>query len=110
VTSNPTQISAATALVQLLQEFGDLPPLYWQISNHQLYRGDLYGFASVPDPRPVMATWAEALGATVAETQFPYTNDEPYAQFAVETLWRVVRIRIVMSCPASALAETAVAA
>ena len=110
-TSSPiSQHGAAVALVQLLKEFGDLPPLYWQISNHEFYRGGLYGFASFPDPRPVMAVWAEALGATVTETQFPYTNDETYAQFAVETLWRDVRVRIVMSCPASVLAETAVAA
>ncbi|MER8219742.1 hypothetical protein ABTZ58_03910 [Streptomyces sp. NPDC094143] len=97
--------------MQLLKEFGDLPPLYWQVSNHERYRGDLYGFASLPDPRPVMAVWAEALGATVTQSQFPYTNDEVYAQFAVETLWRDVRVRIVMSCPAAVLAsETAVAA
>ncbi|MGW0131947.1 hypothetical protein [Streptomyces sp. NPDC003299] len=108
--TNPiSQHGAAIALVQLLHEFGDLPLLYWQISNHESFQGELYGFATVPDPRPIVTAWADALGASVAESPFQYC-DQTYVQFAVETVWRDVRVRITLSCPASALAETAVAA
>ncbi|MCX4994302.1 hypothetical protein [Streptomyces longwoodensis] len=108
--TNPSpQHGAAIALVQLLEEFADLPLLYWQISNHESFRGDLYGFTTAPDPRPIVTAWADALGASVAESTFQYA-DEPHVQFTVETVWRDVRVRIILSCPASVLAETAVAA
>jgi hypothetical protein len=108
--TNPSpQHGTAVALVQLLHEFGDLPTLYWQLSNHERFVGELYGFAQVEDPRPVIAVWADALGAAVAETQFEYA-EQAHVQFTVETVWRDVRVRICLSCPASVLAETAVAA
>jgi hypothetical protein len=108
--TNPSpQHGTAVALVQLLEEFGDLPLLYWQISNHESFRGELYGFASVQDPRPIVTAWADALGTSVTESPFQH-RDETHVEFAIETVWRDVRVRICLSCPASVLAETAVAA
>ena len=108
--NNPIrQHGAAVALVQLLEEFGDLPPLAWRLSNRESLADGLSGGGMFPDPRPVAAAWADALGVAVVETPFPY-DDTTYVQFAVETVWRDVRVHIALSCPVSALAETAVAA
>lgn len=106
--ANP-QIGAATALVQLLTEFSDLPTLAWRISDHESLADSLHGGGALADPRPVVRVWAEALGGEVAETRFLY-NSEKHVQFAVETVWRDVPVLIRMSCTASVLVETAVAA
>lgn len=108
--TNPiAQHGAAVALVQLLEEFSDLPPLAWRLSNHPSLAGELSAGGVFPDPRPVAAAWADALGVHVVETPFFYA-DTTYVEFAVETVWRDVRMRICLSCPAAELAETAVAA
>ena len=108
--TNPIrQHGAAVALVQLLEEFGDLPSLAWRLSNHESLAGDLSGGGVFLDPRPVVAVWADALGVAVVETPFPY-DDTTHVEFAVETVWRDVRVRIVLSCPLAALSESAVAA
>ena len=108
--NNPIrQHGAAVALVQLLEEFGDLPPLTWHLSNRESLASGLSGGGMFPDPRPVAAAWADALGVAVVETQFPY-DDTTYVQFAVDTVWRDVRVRICLSCPLAALSESAVAA
>ncbi|MFL1904827.1 hypothetical protein ACJWDR_37845 [Streptomyces tauricus] len=108
--TNPIpQLSAATALVQLLTEFSDLPMLAWRISDRESLADSLFGGRALEDPRPVVCMWAEALGSEVTETRFPY-NGEEHIQFAVEAVWRDVPVLISMSCPASALVETAVAA
>lgn len=107
--TNPIrQHGAAVALVQLLEEFGDLPPLAWRLSNHESLADTLYGsHTRAEDPRPIVAVWAEALDTEVVQTRFEY-EDEPNVEFAVETVWRDVRVRIVMSCPVSLLvAESA---
>jgi hypothetical protein len=106
-TSSQTQISAALALTQLLQEFGDLPPLAWRISNREGLSGELSGGGMFPDPGPVVAAWADALGGAVVETPFQF-DGEPHVEFVVAMVWRDVRVRICLSCPASA--ATAVAA
>lgn len=108
--SSQTQISAATALVQLLTEYPDLPTLAWRISDRESLADRVYGSGPrMADPRPVVAVWAEALGGEVVETPFVY-DDEENVEFAVRTVWRDVPVEICMSCPASLLAETAVAA
>ncbi|CAM5718980.1 hypothetical protein [Streptomyces fumanus] len=109
--TNPiSQLSAATALVQLLTEHPDLPALSWRISAHERLAGIVQGsHTRNEDPRPIARAWAAALGTEVVETEFVF-EDEPNVECSVETVWRDVRVRIVMSCPVSALAETAVAA
>lgn len=110
MTTNPIpQLSAATALVQLLTEFSDLPMLAWRISDRESLAESLHGGGALADPRPVVRMWAEALGGEVEETRFPYLGEE-HVQFAVETVWRDVPVLIRMSCPASVLVETAVGA
>lgn len=112
MTNNSTQLSAATALVQLLQEQErlGLPRLAWRISDREPLADRLYGSGpSAVDPRPVIAAWAEALGSEVLKTPFDY-DGEPRVEFAVRTVWRDVRVEICMSYPALLLAETAVAA
>ena len=108
--SSQTQISAATALVQLLTEYPDLPTLAWRISDHASLANTLYGSGpNSEDPRPIVAAWAEALGGEVAETPFNL-DGEARVEFAVRTVWRDVPVRICMSYPVVLLAETAVAA
>lgn len=105
---NP-QHGAAVALVQLLEEFSDLPQLNWRLSNRENLAGELSAGGMFPDPRPVTAAWADALGARVIETEFQY-DGEPFIEFTVDTVWRDVSVRICLSCSVTALAETQVAA
>lgn len=107
MTSNSTQISAATALVQLLQEQErlGLPRLAWRISDLESLSGTLFGSGrSATDPRLATDAWAEALGAEVVRTPFEYGGAE-HVQFAVETVWRDVPVQICLSCLADALTE-----
>ncbi|MFI7294033.1 hypothetical protein [Streptomyces sp. NPDC050121] len=107
--SSQTQITAAIALTQILQEFGDLPPLAWRISNREGLADQLSGGGMFQDPGPVVAAWADALGASVAESPFQL-DGQPYIEFAAAVVWRDVRVRICLSCPTSALTDAAVAA
>ncbi|GAA3957219.1 hypothetical protein GCM10022384_07840 [Streptomyces marokkonensis] len=109
--TNPiSQHGAAVALVQLLEEHPTLPALSWRISAHKHLAGDLQGsHTRAEDPRPIAEAWASALGTQVIETEFLF-EDEPNLECAVETVWRDVRVRIVMSCPVSLLVASVVAA
>lgn len=107
--TNPiSQHGAAVALVQLLEEFPTLPALSWRISAHEYLADSLQGsHTRAEDPRRIAEAWASALGTKVVETAFVY-DGEPNLECLVETVWRDVRVRIVMSCPVSMLgAESA---
>lgn len=106
--SNP-QHGAAVALVQLLHEFGDLPMLTWHFSNRENLAGGLSAGGMFPDPRPVVAAWADALNVAVSEVPFQY-DGVPYVEFSLATVWRDVQVRICLSCPVSALTVSEVAA
>ncbi|MGE9282283.1 hypothetical protein ACP4B2_27565 [Streptomyces rochei] len=111
--TNPiSQHGAAVALVQLLEEFPDLPKLAWRLPENEFLSGALYGSGPrMDDPRPTAMAWAEALGAEVVEKPFLFEHTQ-HVEFAVETVWRDVPVRIYLSCPASVLpvAAEAVAA
>jgi hypothetical protein len=100
---NP-QLGPAAALVQLLTEYPDLPRLAWRVSEIDPLSDTLHGSGGRDsDPRSVIEPWAQVLGAEVRRTPFTFEGVE-CLEFRVETDWRDVRVRIVLSCPASVLA------
>lgn len=103
--TNPIrQHGAAVALVQLLEEHPTLPALSWRISAHEYLADSLQGsHTRAEDPRPIAEAITSALGTEVIETEFVF-EDEPNLECSVETVWRDVRVRIVMSCPVALLA------
>jgi len=107
--SNP-QLGAATALVQLLTEYPELRRLDWRVASNGFFAGALAGDLLMrEDARPIVAAWRVVLGGTVRENAVTFKGEERCA-FHVEARWRDVRVDLHVSCPVSALAETAVAA
>lgn len=103
--SNPTQLSAATALVQLLTEQPDLHKAAWRIPSDGPFAGTLRGsLTSDVDVRPAVAAWAYVLGATPREVPFAF-EDVEQVEYSLETVWRDVPVTLYLSCPLSALVE-----
>jgi hypothetical protein len=109
--TNPiSQHGAAVALVQLLTEHPTLLPLDWHISRHGFFAGALQGDALLQeDARPVVAAWHAVLGGTVQENDVVF-NREARRAFHLKARWRDVLVELHVSCPVSALVESAVAA
>lgn len=101
--SNPTsQLSAATALMQLLMEYPDLPEAGWSIGSiiPDLH-GHLYG--GMPD----LAAYAGVLGGSVRAAQDTYElRGQRMRRHVLRTVWRDVPVEIAVALP---VADAAVA-
>lgn len=99
--SNPTsQLSAATALTQLLAEHPDLPEATWSIGTviPDLH-GHLYG--GMPD----LAAYAEVLGGSVRAAENTYElRGQQVRRHVLRTVWRDVPVEVAVALPVSAAA------
>lgn len=93
--SSQTQLSAATALVQLLQEHPELHAAEWSLNSvipalrGFLYRGDL----------TTLAAYAEVVGGNVeAEKTYEYQG-KTLRRHILTTTWRDVPIELVVTLP-----------
>lgn len=100
------QAGPAIALVQLLMENPGLPGLFWTIHPD----GYLSGAISQTDidVRPVLAAYQGPLGGTIRELR--YTRKETGVEWysaILDVVWRDIRFRLSVGCPAAVLAEAA---
>lgn len=100
--SNPTsQISAATALVQLLTEHPDLSEhVTWSISRTA---PTLTGYI-VDGAMSVLAECAEWLGGSIRAGREYDSGAERLRQHVLTARWRDVLVEVVVSVPVRALA------
>lgn len=95
---NSTQLSAATALVQLLTEHPELPTAGWSIGSviHDL-SGHLYG------GMPELAAYAEVLGGSVRAADATYVlRGQEVRRHALKTVWRDVPVEVAVTLPVAA--------
>lgn len=97
MTSNSTQLSAATALVQLLTEHPDLPTAAWSIGS---IIPDLHGCV-YGDMEP-LAAYAEVLGGSVRAAQETFTlRGQQVRRHVLATVWRDVPVEVAVVLPAA---------
>lgn len=103
--SSQTQLSAATALVQLLHEHPDLADFVtWSIPRSL---PKLHGFVN-DGGLPVLAACVSYIGGTVVTDGAPYDNGGRRVQrYLVETTWRDTPVSITALVPLSAEAVAA---
>ena len=102
---NQSQATAATALVQLLQQHPEHPKVAWRVPDHDPLIGSLHGsLSSKRDVVAAVAAWAGFLGVEPRRTPFVYEGVER-VELSVETVWRDVPVSVHGSCLVSALAE-----
>jgi hypothetical protein len=95
LTSNSTQLSAATALVQLLQEHPELHAAEWSFGStipalHGfLYRGDM----------AALAAYADVIGGSIGVDGTYEDRGTTLQRHTLKTVWRDVRVEIVVSLP-----------
>jgi hypothetical protein len=107
LTSNSTQLSAATALAQLLTEYPELPVLSWTVSATGWWSGCKYEDF---DARAAMAAFVAVVGGEPHEMVRPSREDEPGEERFATVLnarWRDVELYLSMGCDAAMVAETA---
>lgn len=93
--SNSTQLSAATALTQLLAEYPDLPEVGWSIGSivHDL-KGHLYG--GMPD----LAAYADVLGGTIRAADETFNlRGQRMRRHVLTSVWRDVPVQIGVALP-----------
>jgi hypothetical protein len=93
--SNSTQISAATALVQLLAEHPDLPEATWSIGT---VIPDLHGhmYGGMSD----LAAYAEVLGGSVRAAENTYElRGQRVRRHTLKTVWRDVPVEVAVALP-----------
>ena len=103
--SSQTQLSAATTLVQLLQEHPDLSDfMSWSILRT---RPMLIGYVQ-DGGAPVLAACVNYIGGTVVKDGEPYENGGRRVQrHVLETTWRDAPVEIVALVPVSSEAVAA---
>lgn len=108
-TSSQTQHGAALALVELLTEYPALPVARWRIDQDGMLSGTVAADAEY-DVRPMLRTFAEALGGTLHETFFTSPNAGPSLSVDMYAMWRDMEVTVWGSCVISAVAEDAAVA
>ncbi len=108
-TSSQTQLGAALALTQLLNEYPALPVARWRIASDGVLSGTVAADAEY-DVRPMLRTFAEVLGGTLHETLFTSPNAGPSLSVDLYATWRDVEVTVWGSCVISAVAEGAAVA
>lgn len=103
--SNPTQLSAATALVQLLTEHPELSEyMTWSISRSHAV---LCGFVH-DGGMPVLAECAQIMGGSIRPDEHTHESGGQLKRTHVLTsTWRDVSVQVLLPLPVS---STAVAA
>ncbi len=95
MTSNSTQLSAATALVQLLQEHPELAVASWRVDRDGLLSGTVAYDVVGQDMRPQMQAYADVLGATLHEQPFTSSSAQaPAVSLNIYATWRDVRVNV----------------
>lgn len=103
--SSQTQLSAATALVQLLTEHPDLSEfITWSISRT---RPKLVGYVQGGGGLTILAACAKYLGAEVESSHVYESGDHRMRQYVVEVVWRDVPVEVMVSLPVAAEAVAA---
>jgi hypothetical protein len=108
LSSNSTQISAATTLVQLLTENPELPRLRWTINPDGWFCGSLY--EDHVDARTAMAQFAAVLGGEPNGFRRPSEDGESGSErfsTVLTVTWRDVRVHLAMGCDAAFVTELA---
>jgi hypothetical protein len=104
-----TQLSAATALLQLLTEHPELPVLGWTINPTGWWSGAKYDDAGF-DARAAMAAFVAVVGGEPHEMRRPADENEAGEERFATVLnarWRDVDLYLSMGCDAALLAESA---
>lgn len=105
--NSTSQLSAATALAQLLTEHPELPVLSWTVNPTGWWAGAKYdGF----DARAAMAAFVAVVGGEPYEMRRPATEDEPGEErfsTILNARWRDVGLYLSMGCDAALVAESA---
>ncbi|MFI0236382.1 hypothetical protein [Streptomyces sp. NPDC016845] len=102
--SNSTsQLSAATALAQLLAEYPELPTAEWRIGSIiPTLEAFLFGDMSE------LAAYAEVLGGSVRAAESTYTlYDREMRRHVLTTVWRDVPVEVSVALPVAAAAVSA---
>ena len=96
--TNPIpQLAPAMALVELLREYPDLPPVSWSISD----TGTLCATLSTDaDGHTTAAAYAEVIGGVVRTTDFERNGDHRMSD-SVRAVWRDVTVDVWVSYPAA---------
>lgn len=95
MTSNSTQLSAATALAQLLTEHPELPNASWSIGSiipdlHGLVYGGMEPFAA----------YAEVLGGSVRAAEETFTlRGRQVRRHVLSAVWRDVPVEVAVVLP-----------
>lgn len=93
--TNNTQLSAATALAQLLTEHPDLPTASWSIGS---ILPDLHG--CVYDGMEALAAYAEVLGGSVRAAQETFTlRGKQVRRHVLCARWRDVPVEVAVVLP-----------
>lgn len=103
--SSQTQLSAATALAQLLTEHPELPVLHWTVGASGWWSGSKYNDF---DARAAMAAFVAVVGGKPFEMRRPAEDGEPGAETFSTILnarWRDVGLYLSMGCDAALVAE-----
>ncbi|WP_435279271.1 hypothetical protein [Streptomyces sp. 1222.5] len=108
-TSSQTQLSAAIALCQLLQEHPELASARWSVERDGLLSGTVDLHAGY-DIRDVLQAYADVLGGTVHANQFNSPGAGPSLSVSLYATWRDVKVNVYGTCLISAVAGSAVAA
>ena len=95
--SNSTQLSAATALVQLLQEHPELPEAGWSIGSIiQDLHGSLYGGMES------LSAYAEVLGGSVRAAADTFElRGQRVRRHVLKSVWRDVPVEVAVVLPAA---------
>lgn len=95
---NSTQVSAATALVQLLTEYPELSEVIsWSISRS---KPRLFGFAH-EGGHEVLARCAGIVGGRVEADGEYKQGGRTMQQFALRSVWRDVLVEVAVALPAA---------
>lgn len=96
--SNPTQASAATALVQLLQEHPELSEATWTIGT---IIPTLHGHVH-EGGMAALAAYADVLGGSVRAANTYELRGETVRRHVLKTTWRDVPVEVVVALPVAA--------
>ncbi|MEV6046070.1 hypothetical protein [Streptomyces xanthochromogenes] len=101
-TNSNLQIAPATALVQLLTEFPDLPVIDWSLTTDGHLSGQVVN--DEVDMRPVIDAFVKALNTPASEHWYtsPRDDRDRYSSTVYAT-WREVNVTVYGNCLASAL-------
>lgn len=104
MTSHSTQLSAATALVQLLQEHPELPMASWEIGA--IFPDSLYGFIHESDIG-ALAAYADVLGGAVRAAGEYKRGEQRVRRHVLKTRWRDVQVEVAVALPVAESAQVA---